>query len=515
MTPSIYLQLLPGQILALCQDEQWSAPLIRGENGRISGATRERIANELRAFLQKRSIKPGAVAVAALPARGATLRALQVPKAARQEFEQVLRFQIEQEFPVSPDDLAWGWQAAPESRRISDPTRQTQGILVAAVKRESVTEWQDLFTSLGLQTVWTLAAFGRSALVPSGISNFAQLHLEAGYSELLLVENESPSLIRNLAWGGESLESAVQQLWGIPHSEALQRIEQWREGSLSPAEAKDHFSGLLQAEASRLAAGAASLVGGKTIYLSGVYATLPGFSEALRKTFETMVELLPADHSNSTRATWEGLEQAFSVKRKGSLITLGAAEIRAETKQAQISQWKWPAIAAALLLAALFMRYAEALINKPRLARKIDEIKSFQKKLPDVDREIEFLQFLQTNQPPCLDALHAIAAAAAPGAKVDGFTMNRRGDLSIKATMQNPQQATDMRAKLFESGMFSDVTLEEQNPAPDGQKVTIRLSAALKPPGELKEILSKVESSSEATNKPAATPSKGLKVVKK
>jgi hypothetical protein len=59
--------------------------------------------------------------------------------------------------------------------------------------------------------------------------------------------------------------------------------------------------------------------------------------------------------------------------------------------------------------------------------------------------------------------------------------MNRRGDLSLRASMQNSQQVADFRSKLIDSGFFANLTVEEQTPSPDRQKLTVRMSAQWKP----------------------------------
>ena len=47
--------------------------------------------------------------------------------------------------------------------------------------------------------------------------------------------------------------------------------------------------------------------------------------------------------------------------------------------------------------------------------------------------------------------------------------------------MQNSQQVTDFRSKLIDSGFFAGVTVEEQTPSPDRQKLSVRMSAQWKP----------------------------------
>ena len=58
--------------------------------------------------------------------------------------------------------------------------------------------------------------------------------------------------------------------------------------------------------------------------------------------------------------------------------------------------------------------------------------------------------------------------------------MNRRGDLSLRGFMRDSQQVVDFRSKLINSGFFSNVVVEEQNPTPDRQKVILRISAQWK-----------------------------------
>ncbi|MGV3773208.1 MAG: pilus assembly protein PilM [Verrucomicrobiales bacterium] len=512
MNPTVSIQILPSQIVVAIKDDLWSGTVVRGENGKLASTCRERIGEELKAFLQRHGIKGVQEAAVALPARGITLRTLEIPRVARGEMEQVLKFQIENEFPVPPEELAWGWQPIDSS---GNP--QTQKVLVAAAKRDLIREWQDLFVSAGLAPTWTIAPFARMQLVPPGASHYAQLHIEEGFSELVVVEGGSPTMVRSLHWGAEHLEAAIQGRFNLSHSEAAQWLAQWREGSFAQDSQRSELEETLHLEARKLATMISGISRGKTVYLSGALAAAPGFADALRRSSETSVELLPGETvAGRSSATWRGLTAAFpgGGKKTSSILTLGTTERKPEapSRVVQVAQWKWPAIAAALLVLAFFMRYAEALIHKPRLAKKIEEIKNFKKSMPQLDAEIAFLQFVQTNQTPYLDAIHAIAAAAARGTKVDALSMNRRGDISIKATMQNAQQATELRTKMYDSGLFSAVVLEEQNPSQDGQKMTIRMGAQLKEYQRIKEALAAADA-----RKPASTPTNKppIKVVKK
>ena len=136
------------------------------------------------------------------------------------------------------------------------------------------------------------------------------------------------------------------------------------------------------------------------------------------------------------------------------------------------------AMAAGILVcAALLLPYAEAIALKPLLTRKLAAINSDKGRLGTIDKELGFLEFLQEKQPPYLDALYVFAKSAPPGSRFDSLSMTERGEISLRGSMQNFQQLADFRAKLIDSGFFSAVTVEEQTPTPDRQKVNIRISA--------------------------------------
>ncbi|HLP77699.1 MAG TPA: hypothetical protein VK327_12365, partial [Candidatus Paceibacterota bacterium] len=149
---------------------------------------------------------------------------------------------------------------------------------------------------------------------------------------------------------------------------------------------------------------------------------------------------------------------------------------------------KWAIAAGALIVCLLLLPYAEALVLKPWLEKKLAAFKAEEGRLAMIDRESEFLQHLKQNQPPYLDSLYLFAKSAPQGAKIDSLTMNRRGEVSIRASMRNGDQVAEFRGKLIASGFFSSVAVEEQAPTPDKQKVNLRMTAQWKPAGALQAL---------------------------
>ena len=75
-----------------------------------------------------------------------------------------------------------------------------------------------------------------------------------------------------------------------------------------------------------------------------------------------------------------------------------------------------------------------------------------------------------------------IGKCSPPGARVDSFGLDRKGELALRVTVRQPPELVDFRNKLVESGFFSSVVLEEQAPSADRQKISARISAHLKAP---------------------------------
>src|SRR5439155_26316122 len=84
--------------------------LERLENGRLTPACRERLTSSLRLFLKRHKWRPRPRSVCAIGARGVSLRRLSLPASSKEELDRVLMLQIEREFPLSPDELAWGYR---------------------------------------------------------------------------------------------------------------------------------------------------------------------------------------------------------------------------------------------------------------------------------------------------------------------------------------------------------------------------------------------------------------------
>jgi hypothetical protein len=437
-SPTLFVEISQTSFKALHGDDGLEFSLDRHENGRLMPDCIERLTSSLRVFLKRSPWQLRMRAVCAIGARGVSIRRIVVPKCPKDELERLLLLQIEREFPLSPGEMAWGYRPLPGAVR-QNGAPATQELLVVAVKREVIEDYSKILTDCGLEPVFTIGALARSVLCPSVPASYAVLDVTPSHSELISFENGVPSAIRAFPWGSQEIDrrmaadGADLESLSIPSKLVGQKL--YFTGSV-PVQMQSRLAGGAEWESIPPAAGE-----GRSPAILGLRKSADNGSEPIQ------------------------LRTALDAKQSASPAT-----------------WKWAAAAVLLGLAALALRYAEVFIHRPGLVRKIAEVKSYREKLPNLDRELGFLQFLQTNQPPYFDPLSAIAGAAPAGTRIDALSMNRRGDVSIRATMRDSQQVVQFRSKMIDSGVFGDIVVEEQNPTPDRQKIIVRMSGHWKAP---------------------------------
>lgn len=345
----------------------------------------------------------GAQIFCLLPAKGISFRKISLPARTQADVDRLLPMQIDAQFPIASDDLAWGYLETSSNGAMKE-------LLVAALKKEALEPYRAIIAGAGFSPVFAIAALARRAQIPREIPPFAILDVKKNSSELLIAAADGTFSLRST---DASAATGISKIFT---------------GGPAPA---------------------------------GLAAT-------------------PLPLQSPTTAI-AGLREQL---RRGESPLLLSAERSAIAPLKAPSQWRWAAAAAALFILFLGLRMAEPVLRQQRAAKRLDELKAHQSKLPKMDREVSFLQFMKTNQPSYLDALAAVGSAA-QGIKMEALTISRRGELSLRGQMQNPQGPTTMRAKLLDSGFFSLVTIDEQTPLPNNpQQVNFRLTALLRPENE-------------------------------
>ncbi len=461
--------------------ETLQIPLERAADGRLSEACKAFVADRLRSFIDRKAWQPQAKAFCAIGARGVSLRVLNLPPATREELHRLLPLQIENEFPLPPDQLAWGFQVLTRPKPAG--SNGTQEILVAAVKKELLEDYSTLLAECGADAVFTLGPLARSYICPQPPGRYSVLHLENGCSELITIEGGVPIAVRMLACGRDNL---------------LETIAGQGNGRLEPVSVAApatpaSFSGTVPAAREQTDTGLSRLTRlingqslGRRVYVLGLEEQsrlqFPGaLAAALGNGTECEAVQLPADQPGS--AAIQGVRRALERDPARLPLVLQLKQAKAGVRLSREAPLKLAAVAVGLALLSLLIPCGEALVLKSHLARKLAATQTDQGRLIIMDHELDFLRYLKENEPPYLDALLVLAKAAPPGTRLDSVSMNRRGEVSVRGSLRDGQQVADLRSKLVGSGFFSAVSVEEQAPTPDRQKVNIRMSAQWKAVG--------------------------------
>ena len=507
-SPCLYLEFGHSSLKARAGDDDLEAPLERQENGRLTERCRHQVTEELRAFLGGRRWRGRPRALCAIGARGVSLRRLTLPAAPKDELDRLLQLQIESEFPLPPSELAWGHgEFGPGAARNGGGSQPLQVVVVAA-RREALADYAAVLSACNLNATFTLGALARSRLCPSGPGAFALLDIGRQHSELATFEDGIPTAVRLISWGGEDLTRAIAAGLAVSPEEA-ERLKTGLGGSPgSNGELSQRAGRVVLESLAPLVDAVRSHWNGTRFYLTGETSRLPDLPATLARRLGEGVrcERLPLVPGEGGSAAIVGLQR--SVERDGErpVLALRTGSTNGAEKPAQPTGRRWAGAALALLIALLALPYLEALLRKPALVRKLAEIRADRDRLATIDQELDFLQTLRNDQPPYLDIIGLLAGAAPSGVRIDALSLTRRGEMSVRATARDGQQAVDLRSKLIASGFFSNVVLDEQTPSPDRQKVTVRLTAQWLP-GTARESAAGALARSAAGK--SATPGKG------
>ncbi len=428
MTPSLYIEFKEESVHAVAGEKGLELPLAREASGRMTAAALEKAAAALREFVAAQG-RPGRTAYCSIPARGVSLRRLAIPAAANGEAARLLPLQLEAQLPVAPAELAWGFERVGGAGARNGSGEGLAEFLVVAVRKQFLEDYEKVVRQAGLEPQFHVGALARVALCQKPAGRWSMAEIDPMRAELTVFDERGPVAVRTLdlkesgapETGGRLFLSAADS---AGRTAAAQLAARWQRSAASEMVAAPEGTGWTAANA------------------------------GLRKLVE----------SGGARLALDGHEAAGEAIRTAT-------------------PWKWAIAAGVLLLLALALRYAEAGIYRGRLERQLKEATAYRQTLPNLDRELSFLQYIKTNQPPYLEAMSAVAAAAPQGTRVDALSLVRRGELSVRGSVQDPQGPANFRNKLIDSGFFTRVVIEDQTPVDNNQKMNFRLSAQVKPEG--------------------------------
>ncbi len=433
---TLLAEINEDQLCILNGNHLHETKLERLPNGRLTPACLQRLQSELPAFLHARKWLPPQPVTCAIHARGVSLRHITLPDTNGDQQLQLLPLQIEHTFPLPPQDLAWG-AILPPGHHSSTP----HTVPVFALRRESLADYETLFNQCHCIPTFTLASLIRTRLCPSTPDHWSILHLQPQQSELITFNNQQPATLQLLPWGHTSL---------LNHPNTLEHLNPTLVGS--------------------------------SLHISWNPRDCPNptpILQALRSLVgsETTISTVLLDHATPRTAALQALQAQPHNNHPPLKLTLQAQQSKPRPLMPTSAHYTWAIASTILLLTLTLLHLLHSSQQQTRLTQAINQVREVRQSLPLVDQQLGFLSYLQTNRQPYLRILATVAQSATPGLQIESLSLNRRGELLIRGTLQGQQPPTDFRTKLVESGAFTSVVLEEQTPGQQQDNIAFRIAA--------------------------------------
>jgi Tfp pilus assembly PilM family ATPase len=509
----IFVDIGLSTVKILAGSEGMEFPLTRDATGRLVGTSQDAVREAL-TRCRDRDRRGMRVASCGLPASGVSVRRFRLPPASRDATRRLVNLQLEQSFPVSPDQLAWGYRifAAPVDHATdSDSSGSGRDVAALVVKRNVIEDYETLFNGSGIRPVFTLGilAAGYQALVAR--QSVLVVDVGRSHSECLWLDRGVPVQVRTLTWGGDAVTTALAGVLGADREEAGKRKREPMDPATSPMLSQAlrdalrplvHF--LTEAVAPLENVRPEAVPG--YVLLVGGGAGLPGLTTELSAALGGRTcRVAPDPEPGPGRsAVTLGLRELSAGSSEDEPISF-ACEAAGHDREARAVRRRlvpWMVLAGALLVAIVGTRYLPAVFGKQALARELATARERVAMLPETDRELRFLDELERRRLRVLEALTVTALAAPPGAALNEFSLNSRGVLSVKVTLK-PSEYNEFRARLIRSGWFSDVVLQRLQPGKGG--VILPLTAQLTPPRTgLTGVVEKLGSRPDSASAPVA-----------
>ena len=122
-----YFEIGTRWVKGVDADGGFEFALERQPDGRLTPDCKQKLGTALKQFVKRKAWQPSGRAICAVGASGVSLRRLSVPAAGRDQFQRLLLLQIEKEFPLPPDELAWGCRPLDPTHNHGSLQQELQG----------------------------------------------------------------------------------------------------------------------------------------------------------------------------------------------------------------------------------------------------------------------------------------------------------------------------------------------------------------------------------------------------
>jgi type IV pilus assembly protein PilM len=179
----------------------------------------DKIAELIKQVLRENHVTSNQV-VLGLPSAKVFVTIISTPKLDQSQLAKAIRYQAEQYVPMALNQVKLDWSVVDES-----PDGKMLEVLLVAAPNTVVERYVSILEAAGLEPVALEAnaiAVARALVPPHTATAVAILDLGSLDSDISIVWNNTPRLIRSVAVGGLTLVRAVSQTLGLDEAQATQ-----------------------------------------------------------------------------------------------------------------------------------------------------------------------------------------------------------------------------------------------------------------------------------------------------
>ncbi len=448
--------------------------LNRDEDGRLTEKSRREILEALEPWSRSstKALKP---LLCVLPSRGASLRTYRLPQCGAEELKQLISLQLERDLPISADEFLFGSIIGPQS------SEGQMEVSVVVLRKRNVEEIQTLLNSCGFAPVFCIGGVIVGSALRSKANNFAYIDVGSKTSELVIVKEGRPVVLKELSWGENRIDSVVVDTLGMSWPEAVSLRRSWNGAVTIPesfeANTEDHLRAGLKSEVQKLGSLIHSAFEQEAaskelaplqdwkLFLNGEATHIPGFKEGLNLSpaREFQSEVLEIPLKKGTTPNLRALERIQQNSDLSNLALLDTGSLTEQQGQSTPTRaMPWLLTGVALALVALGLHWAEPLFKRGALEKQIEDAKNSSFSLSNEDQNrLSFLKRLRAERKKvkALDLIAAVSKASPEGILINNLTLDEDGQVSLDGTASSRAQANQFRAQLSHCGLFEQKIL--------------------------------------------------------
>ncbi|MDC0325317.1 hypothetical protein OAM01_01005 [bacterium] len=455
-------------------DSRFFISLQRDEKGQLTPDSLAEVSTAIRQCMG--SVSPQSIdCICAIGSGGLSLRTMELPFVKEAAFQNLLELQIEKEWPLSPDELAWGFVRLDEVKEGSDSVdAHSSKLAVAAVKKSLFHHYDEIVRACGLQPRWTLSACAGLLITETeGSQNNWLLDLRSSVSDLIELQGGIPVSLQHLNWGWDNFEARLQRYFK-EETKFSPEVIQKRLQEIEDTTLLEWLGPIIE--------GLSGADNGGPIIVAGEEVRAPIVQSILQRTMpgrEVKCSLVAS--SPAASLPLQVFSQHHKLLETAPLITLKKGDVSSEPVQvAHIPYLRWAAMLIMLVIVALLARRIEPSLRSSKLEGQLIEYREQKNFLPEIDRELSFLEHVQQKTIPYMDLVGLLAAKSVSGFQLESLEMSSDRRVQVRGSLPQNAHPEDLRAKLLESGWFEQVVLDEQTPDKNKRNVTVRVSLILK-----------------------------------